>query len=245
MAVTNANAGTSTGSTSISSLTLTSFNASTADFIFLGVSQWRASDLAPTATFNASQNFVVHASQTMADGAGVRRVTIFKLVAPTQTSANIVVSWVGGVDEAVIGATAWVGVNQTTPLGTAVSTTFTGVSSPVNISTNVTAVFGDVAHDCYSGSADSGISTTTNQTQRWCQQAATNTTEGGGSSAAGTGSPITMTWNDVGHGGTPSNVHIVQVAVPIQAASPTLSQDPVRGHRPAPFSPSSATLRGF
>lgn len=216
-AVTICNIGTSNGGTALAStLTITAFAASGCDFLFLGVSQWRATDLAPTATFNTSQTFTVHASQTIADGAGVRRVTIFKLVAPTQTTANIVVTWVGGVDEAVAGASGWVGVDQTTPLGTAVTNTVNGAFS---LSVNVTAPVGGVTHDTYSGSADTDFAPMTNQTVRWSQWAAISTTEGGGASAAGTGSAVTHTWSNVGHTGFVGNVRIVLIGVPILAAS--------------------------
>jgi hypothetical protein len=216
MAVTNANAGVDIGNTSVSSLTLTAFNATGSDFIFLGVSQWSLTDRTPSATFNAVQNFTVHAQQTMVDGSGTRRVTVLKLVAPTLTSANLVVSWSGTVDEAVIGATAWLGVDQTTPLGTAVLNTVAGA---INLSVSVTAAVGGITHDCFSGSADTQKLATTNQTQRWHDWAAISTTEAGGASAAGTGGSVTHTWSDVGHGGAPSNVNIVLIGVPINASS--------------------------
>jgi hypothetical protein len=216
MAVTNANAGAVIGNVSVSSLTLSAFNASGSDFIFLGVSQWSTTDRTPSAQFNGAQNFTVHAQQTLADGGGTRRVTILKLVAPTQTTANIVVSWSGTVDEAVIGATAWLGVDPSTPLGTAVINTVDGA---FELSVDVTAAVGSVTHDCYSGSADSGLGSTTNQTQRWHDWAAVFTTEGGGASAAGTGGAVTHTWSNVGQGGFIGNVRIVLIGVPILAAA--------------------------
>lgn len=219
MAVTNTNAGVSNGGTAIAStLTISAFDASAGspDFLFLGVSQWRASDVAPTAQFNGAQNLTVHDAQTLSDAGGIRRVTIFKLVAPTHTAANLVVSWAGGVDEAVIGATAWAGVDQTTPLGTAAKTTVNGAFS---LSQAATAAVGGFTQDCYSGSADTDFAPTTNQTSRWSQWAAIGTTEGGGATAAGTGSAVTHTWSNVGHTGFVGNVSIVLIVVPIQAAS--------------------------
>lgn len=214
MPVTNVNAGATVGNTGIASLTLTAFSAVGADFILVGVSQWRASDVTPTATFNGSQNFTVHAQQTLSDGAGVRRCTVFKLVAPAQVAGDIVVSWAGSVDEAVIGATAWSGVDQTAPLGTAVINTSAGGVDTLSV--NVTAPVGSVTHDSYSGSADSVLAAATNQTLRWSQWAAFKTTEGGGASAAGTGSPVTHTWSGIGSGGNLSLIRIVLIGVPIQ-----------------------------
>jgi hypothetical protein len=93
------------------------------------------------------------------------------------------------------------------------------VDGAINLSVTVTAAVGGVTHDCFSGSADTQKLATTNQTQRWHDWAATKTTEAGGASAAGTGSGVTHTWSDVGHGGVPALVRIVLIGVPINAAS--------------------------
>lgn len=215
-AVTVCNTGVTVGGTAAASLTI-SFNATGCDFIFLGVSQWRATDLAPTATFNTVQSFTDFSHPSIADASGFRRATVFKLVNPNQTTANIVVSWVGSVDEAVIGATGWTGVDQTTPLGTAqVATSAGGVDT---LSVNVTGAIGSFTHDTYSGSADGALQSATNQTLRWREWAAIFTTEGGGASAAGTGSAVTHTWSSIGFGGAAANIRIVLIGVPINAAA--------------------------
>src|ERR1051325_860317 len=204
------------GGTNSSSFSI-SFNGTGCDLILVGVSQWKASDTAPTATFDTTQNFTNHTSQTLTDGSGVRRVTIFRLVAPHQTTANVVVSWSAAVDEAVVGIDCWSGVDQTTPLGTAVKATSSGGATTLSV--NVTAASGAFTHDVYSRSADSTLGSTTNQTQRWREWATVATTEGGGASAAGTGSAVTHTWSNIGQGGDPSVVRIVLIGVPINAAA--------------------------
>lgn len=214
--VTVCNTGVTVGGTAAASLTV-SFNATGCDLILLGVSQWRASDLAPTATFNTVQNFTDFSHPSIADGSGFRRATIFRLVNPNQTTANIVVSWVGSVDEAVIGATGWTGVDQTTPLGAAVTATSAGGVDTLSV--DVTAAIGGFTHDTYSGSADSTLFSATNQTLRWRQWAAMATSEGGGASASGTGSAVTHTWSMIGQGGALGAIRIVLIGVPINAAA--------------------------
>lgn len=197
MAVTIDNTGQSATGVSTTSVTITGFvvGAGANRCIFLGVSQWKASDTQPTATFNGTENFVVHDSATVAETPGTRRVTIFKLVNPTVTTANIVVTWATAVDEAVAGATSWTGVDQTTPFGTAVKNTGSAVASS---SINVTGASGDVTHDAIStdgGTVGGTPNNTANQTARWRTNAAANTTEGDGQSAAGTGAAVAHTWS--------------------------------------------------
>lgn len=229
MGIVNTNSGVTIGNVSVSTLTLSSFDASTGspDFIYLGVSQWRASDGTPSATFNGSQNFTLHDQDTISDSGGVRRVTIFKLVAPAHVVADIVVTWSGGVDEAVIGATAWSGVDQATPLGTSQKATSAGGVDTLSV--NVTTAVGNVIHDTYSGSADGSLQSATTQTLRWRQWAAANTTEGGGATAAGTGSAVTMNWNTIGFGGAAANIRIVLLGTPINVSSGGTSISPTGG----------------
>lgn len=197
MSVAIDNTGKSAGGTSTTSLTIGTFavGAGANRCIFLAVSQWKASDLQPTATFNTTENFVPHDSTTIAESGGTRRVTLFKLVNPSNVTASIVVSWGSAVDEAVAGATSWTGVDQTTPFGTAVKASS---SSATSSTVTVPNASGDVVHDAISVDSGAAVGVTANQTQRWRAIAAGNTTEGAGQSAAGTGTGIACTWTTFG-----------------------------------------------
>lgn len=162
--------------------------------IRLSVSQWKASDTEPSATYNGTENFVVHDRVTIAEGAGVRRITLLRLVNPTVGAAtpNIVVSWGGAtVDEVVCGADSYTNADQTTPMGTAVKASGT---SGVTSSVIVPNAAGDTVVDAISADAGGIASLTGNGTQRWRAIAAASTTEGAGQSQAGAGTDITSTW---------------------------------------------------
>lgn len=198
MSVTVDNTGQNAVAVSASTGTITSFvvGSGANRFIYLGVSQFSNPDRVPSATFNTSQNFTVHDAATIAEGGGTRRVTILKLVAPANaTTANIVVTWPGAVDEFVIGATSWFGVDQTTPLGTAVITT--SASSSGSSSVVVPNAAGDTVHDSIAVDGNLSPVIAANQTLRWRNIAAADTTEGAGQSADGAGSDITCTWSSI------------------------------------------------
>lgn len=207
MSVAVDNTGQSAGGTSTTSLSISSFavGAGANRCIYLAVSQYAATDQVPSATFNGSENFVVHDATTIVESPGVRRVTLLKLVNPSNATAAIVVSWGGTVNEVVIGASSWTGVDQTTPFGTAVKNSgASGLSTSVAIPNAV----GDVVHDAYSGDAGPAASVTGNQTLRWRAIAGANKSEGAGQSADGTGSNITCTWTNLGVGSGTVFTHI-------------------------------------
>lgn len=214
MAVTVDNTGQSATGVSVTTVTIGSFvvGAGANRCIYLGVSQWKASDTQPTAKFNTTETFVVHDNVTIAEAPGTRRVTVLKLVNPTATTANIVITWATAVDEAVCGATSWFGVDQVTPFGTAVKASGTAASSTVN----VTGTASDITHDTISADGSAAVGATPNRTQRWRAIAAANTTEGAGQSTAGTGGSVAHTWSTLVGGGSAVFTHI---GIPILQAS--------------------------
>lgn len=195
MSVTVDNTGLSAGALSATTITISSFvvAAGSDRCIYLAVSQYKNPDLQPTAVFNGSESFIVHDSVTIAEGAGTRRVTLFKLVNPTVTTANIVVSWSSAVGEAVCGATSWQGVDTSSPFSTAVKNPGDAAFSSIVVPNAA----GDVVHDAISADASAVASVTPNQTQRWRAIAAASTTEGAGQSAVGAGTDITCTWSTI------------------------------------------------
>lgn len=225
MAVAVDNTGQSQGGTSTTTLTIASYvvGAGSNRCIYLGVSQWKAADLQPTAVFNTSENFTAHDSQTVVEGAGVRRVTLFRLVNPTVTTASIVVTWGVAVDEGVAGASSWNGVDQTTPFGTAVKNSGNAASSSINL----TGAVGDVNHCAISADSAAAAGITANQTQRWRAIAAATTTEGAGQSSSGTGATVAHTWSTISAG---EASHIfAHIGVAIQQATATASYAPLLG----------------
>lgn len=204
------------GGTALSSITLSSFaiGSGANRFLLVGVSQWKASDTEPTAIFNTSESLTAHDNATVSEAPGIRRVTILRRIAPSNVTANIVVSWTSSVDEAVVGATSWTGVDQTTPLGTAVKNSgSTGNTSSVVVSNTS----GDVVHDVVSADGGSAAAAVANQTSRWKAIAAASTTEGAGQSATGAGSNITCTWSSLNQGA--ANAFFSHIGVAIQQAA--------------------------
>lgn len=187
------NTGASAASSGQTALNLTSFavGSGTNRLLLCGVSQWNNPDLAPSATFNGS-SLTVAGAATRAESPGVRRATMLYLIAPANVTATVAVSWGGSaVSEAIVGCTSWTGVDQTTPLGTPVTTT---AASTTTITTNVTGASGDVVHDVLSVDDSALTLPTGNQTARWGRANGSNNSDGAGQSAAGTGSATAMTW---------------------------------------------------
>lgn len=194
MAVAVDNTGLTAVGTSVTSLTINSFavGAGSDRLLLVGVSQWKSADTAPIGNFNTSETLTVHDAATIAEAGGTRRATVLRRIAPSNATAAVTVSWSGATcDEAVLGATSWTGVHQTTPLGTAQKAS----SSSGAPSVTVTASTGDAVHDVVSADDGPGGGTglTAGQTQRWNVPAASDTTAGAGQSAAGSAS-VVMSW---------------------------------------------------
>lgn len=207
MALAIDNTGKSNSQTGGSSLNVTLFavGAGADRGIVLFVAQWNLTDRAPAATFNTSETFVVFDATTVADGGGTRRVTLLRLIAPSNATATIAVSWGGTVTEAVAGAFSVTGMDQTTPLSAVQKNSgTTGTTSSV---TQPTVAAGDwaISGACWS-MATSGDTLSANQTQRTNQNAGGTTTMGGSMSAAGAGANLTSTWTS-SHSGD-SRAHI-------------------------------------
>lgn len=213
MAVAVDNTGAAVGGTSLTTKTLTSFavGAGANRLLYVGVSQWAGTDVAPTGNFNTTETLTVHDAHTHACFGGTQRSTILRRIAPSNVTANIVINWASTADEVVIGATSWTGADQTTPLGTAVKASGT-VGAPATGA--VTNASGDAVHGLLAAAATSAVGNTSGQTARWDALAASSTTEGAGSSTAGTGSGISMTWTANGSNSdwTAIGVKIAQVS---------------------------------
>ncbi|HZJ54336.1 MAG TPA: C25 family cysteine peptidase [Myxococcaceae bacterium] len=162
---------------------------------------------------------VTYGSQTMsqlgADNAGTTRVFLFGLVAPARGTNTITVTWNAGSCFAVAGSVSYTGVNQATPVGTAV----VGVDTPAGTATvNVTTVQGDKVFSVLS-SNNSATSATPVQTSAIVRWNTLNSTELGAADTFNVTSPgtTTISWNL-----TPATANLWSlVAIPIHAANPT------------------------
>jgi len=109
-----------------STRTVSSVNATGGDLLLIKVcSAYSDGSQVPTAvTFNGSATGItVHA--TRSDGSTLPYLRVYYLVAPTQTTANVVVTFNAGT-HAVVVVEVWVDANQTTPCGTAQSASAQG-----------------------------------------------------------------------------------------------------------------------
>ena len=137
------------------------------------------------------------------DPGGSSRVELWYLLAPP-TGTNDIVATFADTTRAIGGATSWSGVNQTTPLGTAVFASGSDGSATVTVTSSV----GEVVVDALSANGNTATPGT-GQTQRW------NLNQGGltgaGSSKDGAAA-VTMSWT------VTDNWAIG--AVPLKATSP-------------------------
>lgn len=207
MAIAIDNTGKSNSQTGTAALNVTAFavGAGADRAIMLFVAQWNLTDRVPAATFNTSENFTVFDSTTVSDGGGTRRVTLLRLLNPSNVTATIAVSWGGTVTEAIAGAFSVTGADQTTPLsGVQKNSGTTGTTSSV---TMTTVPSGDwaVSGVCWS-MATSGDTVSANQTQRTNQSAGGTTSIGASMSAVGAGANITTTWTSTHSGDSRAHV---------------------------------------
>ena len=118
--------------------------------------------------------------------AGNHAVEIWRLVAPTVGTANVVINF-GGTTAASAGATTFNGVNQVTPTGT-----YAGASGSSGLaSVAVTSAVGDLVIDAEYWRSDAGTyGVGTGQTLAW---SALNVTNRGYSSTEAGAASVTMT----------------------------------------------------
>ena len=108
------------------------------------------------------------------------------MVAPLTGTNNIVATFADGTD-AIGGATSWTGVNQTTPLGTAVFASGEGTPATVTVASAI----GEVVVDALATIDTETRTVEAGQTERW--NLGESDLGGGGSSEPG-GASVTMSW---------------------------------------------------
>ena len=119
---------------------------------------------------------------------GNARAELWYKVAPLENANDIVVTLPGN-DWAVVGATSWTQVHQTTPFGTAATASGTSTAPSVP----VTSGTGDVVVDVLAAAGNPTTTVDGSQTQRW-NTANGNKITGAGSHEDGGASSTTMSW---------------------------------------------------
>lgn len=159
-------------------------------------------------TWNGSENFTVKSTHTGTTGTPDSRVEIWHLVAPTETTADIVIALAGGTATFSGGVTYATGVHQVTPLGLAA----TSDGSTANPAVNVTdSAVGDLVIDLLHDSFGDGVAGA-GQTGRYDNTAQTSYFSHG-STEPGAAS-VTMSWTQSG-----SPRHLVAINVRQVAAA--------------------------
>ena len=123
---------------------------------------------------------------------GVTRSFGYYLVAPDETTANIEVTFTGGVDEFAFGAVNFAGVDQGTPIGTPA----TGGTDTGTATVDVTSVANDVVIDCVHAVATSitvGAGQSSSSPGGW-EVDNNSGTSSGSSTETASGASTTMSW---------------------------------------------------
>jgi hypothetical protein len=122
-------------------------------------------------------------------------VDIWRLLSPTASTADIVVSFTGGTNPTgvVINARSWFGVNQTTPFGAFSSNSGYGTSPTASVA--ITSVSGDLVLDCLNGNNNTGTATVGGIQAQDFNTNYSNSAIAAGSHLTASGTSSTMSWN--------------------------------------------------
>lgn len=116
---------------------------------------------------------------------------LYQLVAPATGANNVVVSFSSTMDDVVVGAVSFTNVDQTTPLGTAV--TNTGSSTTPTVS--VTAVVGNVVVDVVGHTGTTTPTVNGSQTQMWNSAGGASNSRHFASRETAGGTTVAMDWS--------------------------------------------------
>jgi prepilin-type N-terminal cleavage/methylation domain-containing protein len=138
-------------------------------------------------TWNGTENLTLVGTEANADDA---RVEIWKLVAPSTGTYNVVITFNEALNaQAIGGVMTFTGVDQTTPLGPFASAEADGTLASVDVSSATDElVFGVVAAE-----TPSGFTEGPGQSEHWYQSVGSGRTEGAGSTEAGAAT-VTTSW---------------------------------------------------
>lgn len=217
--------------TAATSVTISSFTvaSNTNRALFIGVASWDA-----TVGDSAVSGVTWNGSATGAAAVGTHesdtnRATIWRVINPTATTANVVVSMGGNCSEIGANVLSVYDVHQTTPAGTMATSNINNVSGTQTVTVNVSAATDDLVYDVVmcNPSGASPINVGASQTQR------ANSTIVSGSNLLVSTEPgattVTMSWQLVAGG---PGMYAAQAAVAIKVAAAAADTSLVWGRPP-------------
>lgn len=199
-------AATSAGNYSASSITFSHTVGASANYLLVGVSWFDGGGRSITGvTYNGVSMSSVISQEDTSTGNSFKS-HLWKLANPATGANNVVVTFSTTVDDIAAGAASFIGVNATTPLGTAAGASGVSTTATVNVSSATgEMVFDNILFDNrYFPANPAG-----GQTQRWTQNGSAGNVHGSSSTKAGAGS-VTMSWTP-----TTSSIWVI-VAVPVK-----------------------------
>lgn len=196
-------AATSTTGNGISSKTFSHTIGSSANFLLVGISYFDS--------FGKNVNSVTWNGVSMTNG-GSRELVgatfktqFFYLTAPATGTRNVVVTFSASIDDTVIGAVSFNGVNQSTPIGSLAGADGTGT----DLSVTATSATGELVVDVFCLNGGTPVTPGAGQTQRYFATGSAGNIRGGVSTKAGATS-TNMTWTQSSSGGW------VHIALPLK-----------------------------
>ena len=206
------NTATNATSVTISSLTVGN-NANR--LLIVGIAAWdgnTADSVVSSVSWNGSTTGFAEVITAVGPGASTNRSSIWRLIAPTAATASVVVTVAAATAELGANALSAYDVNQTTPLGTAVTDENTTTTATVTVSD---AADDDLVYDAVYISASSlaNVAAGAGQTERM-NSAITAGSQGCASTQLGSVSGDVMSWTFTG-----SFSEWVQTAVALKAAA--------------------------
>ena len=186
-----------TGSAAATTVTISSYAVTAgAQFMVVGACD-RGNIAVSSVTWNTSENLIFLAGQN--GGTGIR-TEMWVLTNPTAVTANLVVTWASGAARRTVGVRTFKGVNTSSPYGTAVTGTPTGicsVSEVISVAVTDATTGGLVVDALCLGDGDSPSDATIGAGQTEAYTVLIGTTDfvrGKGSSEPGAVGTVTMSW---------------------------------------------------
>jgi cellulose synthase/poly-beta-1,6-N-acetylglucosamine synthase-like glycosyltransferase len=216
--VDTAHESTSHGGTSITSLSWSHTTGSQSNtLLIVGVALQNETDSVSTVTFNGTTSLSKVPNAQISCSASCRSELWYAVNPPASTTANIVVSITGSATSIVGGAVTLYNVDQTTPLGTAVTNADTG-STATSFSITVPTAANQLVIESVAGGGAGSLGWVPNSSQTSIWSNNTNN-DGAGSFFQASSNSTTLAWKDA------SSDNWADAAVPVNPAA--LSNFPV------------------
>ena len=189
------NSTTQTGA-SVTSLTWSHTVANQSNRVLIvGVQSEHTSNVQPTSvTYNGTGLTQINTAAATSSGL-YQNVSLWYLLSPTVTTANVVVTWSATVNTATAGAISLYGVAQSAPEANATSYNNAGATT-----TNITTLTNDAwVVDIFGSGQDRGdLAPGSGQTQRFINASGATTSGGGSTKPVTTAGSTSVTWSQTG-----------------------------------------------